>query len=43
MLEIIIMLLVGIILAIGLVGMVIFATVTRMNVLDDDGNHLVKK
>ena len=43
MLEIIIMLLVGIILAIGLAGMVIFATVTRMNVIDDDGNHLVKK
>ena len=43
MLEIIIMLLVGIILTIGLVGMVIFCTVTRMNILDDDGNHLVKK
>ena len=43
MLELLITLFGFIILAMGLVGGVIFCTVTRMNILDEDGNYLVKK
>ena len=43
MIEIMIMFLAFIILVLGMTGMWIFATVTRMNVLDSDGNYLVKK
>ena len=43
MIEIMVMFLAFIILVLGLAGMWIFATVTRMNILDNDGNYLVKK